>query len=118
MAVGFCWMTTRQSSEPRLARQVERLKERVTANVMRYSLETAMPLRALVTALIESAASASASGIVLDQARQVLCSQSDDQHVEALCEEFRTALKAQIGDARKELLKPTVAYPTQVAGPS
>ena len=98
---------------PDRAQQVESLKELSARHVMTAALNRGIYLEVLFAALIESAASAFASGVVIDGHAQVLCARTDEEHIQAACQRFRDAAQRQLDDARQTLLQPSTAFPVQ-----
>jgi hypothetical protein len=118
---GLCWMAEDAEDAQGLAqasRRVRALKDRAANTVMSEALQRGFPLRDLYVALMESAASCLASGLVLDGVTKALCGKTDEEHIEDACAQFRAACERQLVDARQTLLTPPVAFPPDSQRPS
>ena len=100
----FCWMHKTVSPK-----HVDRVKQLTASSVMADAVMQKMPLRALFEGLIDSAANALASGVVLDGHNKVMCSMDDDAHIDAACQRFREAATKALIDARRDLLQPVLS---------
>jgi hypothetical protein len=88
----------------RIDREVEQVKVTAARTVMTQAAEKRISCAGLFRGLIESAASAFASGIALDERNRVLCARTDEQHIEDACQLFREAMQRQLADARQQLI--------------